>query len=66
MYAASYTVTCHNNIYYYKNLQVAALAPLALLCVLEARCTHFIIVHFINIVCCGVVHHALLPHSTYQ
>ena len=63
MYAASYTVTCHQNSYYYKNLQVVALA---LLCVLEARCTHSVIVHFINIVCCGVVHHALLPHSTYQ
>ena len=38
-------------------LQVAALAPLALLLVLEARCAHFVIAHFNNIVCCGVVHH---------
>ena len=38
-------------------VQVAVLAPLALLLsVLEARC-HFVIAHFINIVCCGVVHH---------
>ena len=22
-----------------------------------ARCTHFVIAHFINIVCCGIVHH---------
>ena len=41
------------------------LAPLALLLVLEARCTHFVIANFINIVCCGVVHPSLLPHSTY-
>ena len=46
-------------------LQVAVLAPLALLLVLEARCTHFVIAHFINIVCCGVVHPSLFPHSTY-
>ena len=39
------------------NLQVAELAPLALLLVLEARCAHFVIAHFNNIVCCGVVHH---------
>ena len=38
-------------------IQVAVLAPLALLLVLEARCTHFVNAHFINIVCCGVVHH---------
>ena len=44
-------------------IQVAVLAPLALLLVLEAHCTHFVIAHFINIVSCGVVH--LLPHSTY-
>ena len=31
------------------NLQVAALAPLALLLVLEARCAHFVIVHFKNL-----------------
>ena len=30
----------------YNILQVAALAPLALLLVLEARCAHFVIAHF--------------------
>ena len=35
-------------------IQVAALA---LLLVLEALCTQFVIAHFINIVCSGVVHH---------
>ena len=30
------------------NIQVAALAPLALLLVLEARCAHFVIAHFNN------------------
>ena len=30
----------------YYILQVAALAPLALLLVLEARCAHFVIAHF--------------------
>ena len=29
-----------------KLIQVAALAPLALLLVLEARCAHFVIAHF--------------------
>ena len=33
-------------------LQVAALAPLALLLVLEARSAYFVIAHFNNIVCC--------------
>ena len=37
----------------YYVIQVVVLAPLALLLVLEA---HFVIAHFINIVCCGVVH----------
>ena len=44
-------------------IQVAALAPLSLLLVLEARCTHFVIAHFINIVCCGVVHHCSHTHD---
>ena len=30
------------------SVQVAALAPLALLLVLEARCAHFVIAHFNN------------------
>ena len=34
--------------YSYIDLQVAALAPLALLLVLEARCAHFVIAHFNN------------------
>ena len=39
-------------------LQVAALAPLALLLVLEARCTSIIL-------CCGVVHHcSYTAHNT--
>ena len=48
---------CYFTLVHYNNklLQVAALAPLALLLVLEARCVHFVI--SINIVCCGVVHH---------
>ena len=45
-------------------LQVAALAPLALLLVLEARCAHFVIAHFNNIVCCGVVHHS--SHTSHN
>ena len=45
-------------------LQVAALAPLALLLVLEARCTHFVIAHFNIIVCCGVVHHC--SHTSHN
>ena len=43
-------------------IQVAALAPLALLLVLEARCAHIVIAHFNNIVCCRVVHHC--SHTT--
>ena len=39
------------------HVQGAALASLVLLLVLEARCAHFFIAHFNNIVCCGVVHH---------
>ena len=38
-------------------LQVAALAPLALLLVLEAHCSRFVIAHFNNILCCRVVHY---------
>ena len=41
-------------------LQVAALAPLALLRVLEARCAHFVIEHFNNMSSAS-----LLPHITY-
>ena len=41
------------------------LAPHALLLVLEARCAHFVIAHFNNIVCCGVVSASLLPHIIY-
>ena len=37
-----------NYYYYHNNIQVAALAPLALLLVLEARCAHFVIAHFNN------------------
>ena len=33
-------------------LQVAALAPLTLLLVLEARCAHFVIGHFNTFLCC--------------
>ena len=41
----------HNHKWYNNNIiQVAALAPLALLLVLEARCASIIL-------CCGVVHH---------
>ena len=39
-----YTIMC----FYINYIQVAALAPLALLLVLEARCAHFVIVHFKN------------------
>ena len=39
----------HLHVYYtVSKIQVAALAPLALLPVLEARCAHFVIVHFKN------------------
>ena len=41
-----HTILCElaiNNNYI---IQVAALAPLALLLVLEARCAHFVIAHF--------------------
>ena len=37
-----------NNIH---SVQVAALAQLALLLVLEARCADFVIVHFNNLLC---------------
>ena len=40
-------------------LQVAALAPLALLLLLEARCDHLVVAH-LNL-CCGVLHARLLP-----
>ena len=46
--------------YTYNILQVAALA---LLLVLEARCAHFVIAHFNNIVCCGVVHHCITYYT---
>ena len=32
---------------------------------LEARCTQFVIAHFINIVCCMWSSASLLTHSTY-
>ena len=40
----------------FSKLQVAVLAPLALLVVLEARCVDLSLRSSINIVCCGVVH----------
>ena len=46
MFMEHVTIANYNNIL----LQVAALAPLALLLVLEARCASIIL-------CCGVVHH---------
>ena len=47
----------YTNAYYCTDnfLQVAVLAPLALLLVLEDRCIHFVIAHFNYFVCCGVV-----------
>ena len=50
---------------YCVHCQVSALAPLALLLVLEARCTHFSIAHFSNIVCCGVVHPSDCYHTAH-
>ena len=40
--------------YHFIIIQVAALAPLALLLVLEARCAHFVIAHFNNVFVCVV------------
>ena len=46
-----------NKLEYIHIVQVAALAPLALLLVLEARCAHFVIAHFNN-----MSNASLLPH----
>ena len=34
-----------------------------LLLALEAQCTHSVIAHFINVVCCGAVHHCSHTHD---
>ena len=53
-------VCIHFKINFLESVRVAALAPLALLLVLEARCTHFVIAHFNNMSSAS-----LLPHITY-
>ena len=47
----------HTSVVHVYIIQVAALAPLALLLVLEARCAHFVIAHFNN-----MSNASLLPH----